>query len=190
MPRRILPSSLAVVAFWALAPYCSAFSQQSPRALLGVVLALDDAGSMRKNDLNSRVREAVLEFAPQMGSGAGLRVVLLNRSVRNILDLLRADAPGFTVHRFWGALSKRKPALECVAAAGLDLPAKSTDIRSRRVVFAPHPHLCWDRGVGRERDQRKRQLAAQRVDSANNAGGDDNTTSILCEILRREGSEG
>jgi len=139
MPRRILPSSLAVVAFWAFAPCCSAFSQKSPGAVMGVVLALDNGGGMRTNDPNSRMREAGLEFASQMGSGAGLRVVLLNRSVRNILDLLRADAPGFTVHRFWGALSKRKPALECVAAAGLDLPAKSTDIRSRRVVFRPAP---------------------------------------------------
>jgi hypothetical protein len=60
-----------------------------------VVLALDNSGSMRKNDPNSLMRSAARDFAHRLGTRARLGIVLFDTRATVILRIKATDAPDF-----------------------------------------------------------------------------------------------
>jgi hypothetical protein len=87
-PKPII--SLAILALWLLALPGLASAQAAPRSSLDVVLALDNSGSMKKNDPNSLMRRAVSEFASGLSPDSRMGIVLFDQSVQGVLDLLPA----------------------------------------------------------------------------------------------------
>jgi len=82
--------SLAIFALWLFTLPRIALAQAAPRSSLDVVLALDNSGSMKKNDPNSLMRQAVSEFASRLAPDSRMGIVLFDQSVRGVLDLLPA----------------------------------------------------------------------------------------------------
>jgi len=91
-------------AFWAalffavaslLVPSCAS-AQARPDLPFDVVLALDNSGSMRKNDPENLMRPAVLTFAARLPQDTRLGIVVFDTISRLALDLSPVSEAGFT----------------------------------------------------------------------------------------------
>ncbi|MBI2818237.1 MAG: VWA domain-containing protein [Acidobacteria bacterium] len=87
--------SLCVVSLWLSAAWRPAFSQAPPQAVLDIVLVLDNSGSMKKNDPQALMREAVYGFASRLSAESRLGIILFDQNVSPILPLTDAATPEF-----------------------------------------------------------------------------------------------
>lgn len=88
-----------VLTVWLFAAGLPAFSQAAPGAAPGaaldVVLALDNSGSMKKNDPNALMPKAVSEFASRLSAKSRFGIILFDQNARVTLELTEAGTPEF-----------------------------------------------------------------------------------------------
>jgi pSer/pThr/pTyr-binding forkhead associated (FHA) protein/Mg-chelatase subunit ChlD len=96
--RRARRSTAQPVAAAAIASVCLAVvaaAQTEPRQAVDVVLVLDNSGSMRANDPNRLLRQAVSEFAALLPADSQMAIVLFDERVELVLGLTPVSDASF-----------------------------------------------------------------------------------------------
>jgi len=182
---------LAIIGLCSLAPVPSA-AQKSTRSPLDVMLALENSGSMKKNDPNSLVRQALSDFASRISPDSRIGIVLFDQNVRSVAFPAALVAGGQLTADQARLHPQKNEALQAIGMPYGIVP----DVNLYELGVGDLILLCSD-GLWealsdddiREvlgSDGTMRQLATQLVDRANAAGVTDHITAVLYE---HEGTE-
>ena len=86
---------MAVVAFLAAAGGHGASAQTPTHQPVDVMLVLDNSGSMKRNDPQGLVKQAVTEFASNLPAQSQVGIVLFDQHIEVIQGLTKVSDPGF-----------------------------------------------------------------------------------------------